>query len=85
MTCTQPYEPNGDLVVPKGEKGLPKQLPGSPTSEEASFGYYLQHSFAILTLTGRVARVDYYQVDWDCFLRKPCEWGDPKLMWTEKF
>ncbi len=79
----QPYAFNTELSLPPGVNGLPQPVAGSPQSAMASFGYYLQHAFAIVTLQGSAASISYYQLDWNCWLTRGCQWYAPTLMWTE--
>lgn len=71
-TMVTPSFPNPNLVPAAGESTLPHPLPGSPTEmPTASFAMYLQKQFAIMTLEGLSAIVDYYSVDWDCNIDDP--------------
>ena len=93
ITSQTPSNPNPSLVIPPGETVLPSPLPGSPTSMPlASFSWYYQKQFAIMTLQGDKATVDYYSVDWDCNNSNPLKknygtcWSYPaSLIYTESF
>ncbi len=50
---------------------------------ESAFGFYYQHSFALLTLSGRNATVEYYELDWNCHITTGCTWYDPVKVWSE--
>ena len=80
-----PYQPNLNLVPAEGESGLPIPIPGSASMLPASFGYYYQHSFASLTLQGSNATVDYYNIDWNCWIASGCKWSQPVKTWSESF
>ncbi|GAX77924.1 hypothetical protein CEUSTIGMA_g5366.t1 [Chlamydomonas eustigma] len=85
---SEPYAPNSELISVSsiGADGLPEQIAGSAEMSEASFGYYYQHSFALLTLTGSKSTITYYELDWDCrvgLFTGGCTWYDPVKIWSE--
>ena len=52
---------------------------------KAEFGYYHNNGFAMLTLDGPRARVDYYDIPWlYADLAKGNKWGEPRLLHSEE-
>ena len=61
ITSMNMSNPNPSLTPPEGETSPPVYLSGSPTSMPvASFATYYQKQFAIMTMTGLNATIDYY-------------------------